>query len=165
MHDGRGRFKCDFEGCQESFETNKLREKHKENDHKDDKYKYYCEKCLKGFNRERGLKDHLETNHDILSGEYKVCHICGFNAKSNLGLSSHMKTHSEEISDDVTFHFDPDEEFEDVRGDLRRVSKVWEYFLFNKTTEFSKCRICGFTSRCINKKGHSGKFFYQMVIF
>ena len=157
IHDGRKRFKCDFEGCEDSFDDHKSRTKHKETVHKDDKYKFYCEKCHKGFNKERGLKEHLDVHREQETSEVPVCHICGFNAKNITGMKAHMRfSHSEEISDDVTFHFDPSSEWKDVQNGLRRSSKVWGYFLFNKD-KFSKCRICGFATKNLNYKGHSGK--------
>ena len=161
IHDGRKRFKCDFEGCEDSFDDHKSRTKHKETVHKDDKYKFYCEKCHKGFNKEKGLKDHLDVHEKQETSEVPVCHICGFNPKTITGMKTHMRfshnENAEEIPSDVTFHFDPCSEWKDVRNGLRRSSKVWGYFLFNKD-KFSKCRICGFETKNLNYKGHSGKF-------
>ena len=164
IHDGKKRFKCDFEGCEDSFDDHKSRIKHKETVHKDDKYKFYCEKCLKGFNKERGLKEHLDVHREQETSEVPVCHICGFNAKNITGMKAHMRfSHSEEISDDVTFHFDPSSEWKDVQNGLRRSSKVWGYFLFNG--KLAKCRICGLETKQQNKKGHTSKPYYIIKLF
>ena len=62
-------------------------------------------------------------------------------------MRKHGEGNTDDVELDVTLKFEPCSEFRDVQNDRGRVSKIWAYYLYNKMTNFVKCRVCGFTTK------------------
>ena len=138
----KAKYKCDFDGCEESFEKQGLLRQHKKALHKG-KEKYKCDHmhCDKGYNNRRFLKDHIERVHEK---DKPICSLCGKQMANKFSLTNHIKTHENDPVYDDTIKFHPDSDFEDVSHDKNRKSKIWGYMLWNEKENQTKCQICGY---------------------
>ena len=161
VHDGSKRYSCNFEHCKESFDKLGQLKKHKENDHTGDEAKYPCKECDKGYNDERTLNAHIDRVH---KGITFVCFVCGKQFAEKKSLKIHMKNHEKEESspEDTTIQFHPDSEWKDVSNDPLKKSKVWDYFLWNITTQNTKCRFCGHMWHQVKS---TGKIAYKYLYY
>ena len=136
----KAKYKCDFDGCEESFEKMGLLRQHKNALHKG-KEKYKCDQCSSGYNNRRFLQDHIERIHE---GKKQMCYLCGKQMANKASLRIHIKTHENDPVYDDTIKFHPDSEFEDVSRHKNKKSKIWGYMLWNEKENKTKCQICGY---------------------
>ena len=150
IHDGRKKYRCDFGDCLESYDDIKFLRLHHKAEHKNEEWKYKCDKCKYGTNKEMKFLRHIKGTHEE---HREICHHCGKKFKFLKLLESHIVTKHTEKPEDFnviqTIQIDPCSDFKDVTKDPRNgkhglfTSKTWEYFLLNKEAREVKCRICG----------------------
>ena len=147
MHEsGHKRYRCDYEGCGESFDKMGEMNKHQKNDHAGDTKKYQCDQCEKSYNKEPTLQIHIDRIHN---GNKPICPICGRQLSRQESLKGHLKVHEKEAEKQKvewvphTIEFYPDSEYEDLSNDPKHPSKSWSYYLYNAKTDSVKCRFCG----------------------
>ena len=87
-----GKFKvcmhCDYKSkdwVQVKYHIDRIHPEHSEKEH-------FCEICAKGFIYKGTLKLHTRKSHSGNEEGQRVCHECGFSAKSKSGYFNHMKS-------------------------------------------------------------------------
>uniref|UniRef100_A0A1B0CV51 C2H2-type domain-containing protein n=2 Tax=Lutzomyia longipalpis TaxID=7200 RepID=A0A1B0CV51_LUTLO len=87
------RYKCQFNGCNESFKWLSSYQRHKEThaEQKKEHLKFKCEMCMKSFLYLSNLRRHIANSHD--TGVRYTCEFCSKEFRKKQKLLTHMKIH------------------------------------------------------------------------